>query len=79
MSAFRIGQRVRILWSVNWPELAGETEKGGDFAAHTVADLGVALAKLRAFGGMAGPTLSELNHAKQARARYSPGTLGDVP
>ncbi len=59
--------------------LAWETEKGGDFATHAVADLGVTLAKLRAFGAMAGPTAPELKHAKQARARYSPGAvaLGD--
>ena len=25
MTTFRIGQRVRIKWSLGWPELAGET------------------------------------------------------
>lgn len=25
MASFRVGQRVRILWSNGWPELAGQT------------------------------------------------------
>lgn len=49
---------------------ATEQDKGGDYAAHTLADLGVTLARLRRFGAMAGPTPAEAKHATQAMAAH---------
>lgn len=50
--------------------MAIEQDKGGDYAAHTLADLGVTLARLRRFGAIAGPTPAEAKHAAQAMAAH---------
>lgn len=55
--------------------MAIEQDKGGDYAAHALADLGVTLARLRRFGAIAGPTPAEAKHAAQAKAAYELGLL----
>jgi len=48
-------------------------DPAGDYAAHTLADLGATLARLREFGAMVQPSPLEREHIARARAEY----LGD--